>query len=61
MTQKERIVDLVQKLPDDVSAEDVMEALYFQSVLEQGLAQADAGQLISHEDAKKRLAKWLDK
>jgi predicted transcriptional regulator len=54
-------MELVQKLPDDVSTEDVMEALYFQSVLDQGLAQADAGQLISHEDAKKRLAKWLDK
>ncbi|MGH9816354.1 MAG: hypothetical protein ACRD5F_03840 [Candidatus Acidiferrales bacterium] len=61
MTEKERILDLIQKLPDDVSKDDVMEALYFQDVIDQGLADADAGRLVSHEQAKKRLAKWLEK
>lgn len=61
MTHKERIMELIRKLPDDVSTEDVMEALYFQEVVDQGLADADAGRLVSHEDAKKRLAKWLEK
>lgn len=61
MTHKERIMELIRKLPDDVSTEDVMEALYFQEVVDQGLADAEAGRLVSHEDAKKRLAKWLEK
>lgn len=61
MTEKQRIIDLIQKLPDNVTKDDVMEALYFQDVIDQGLADADAGRLVSHEEAKKRLAKWLDK
>jgi len=59
MTQKERIMELIRKLPDDVSTEDVMEAIYFQDVVDRGLADAEAGRMVSHEEAKKRLAKWL--
>lgn len=61
MTEKERILELIQKLPDDVTKDDVMEALHFESIIDQGLADIDAGRVVSHEEAKKRLAKWLEK
>jgi predicted transcriptional regulator len=58
-TEKEVIVNAVQSLPDDTSFEEAMERLYLLSKVERGLKQADEGQTISHEEAIKRLDKWL--
>jgi len=58
-TEKEVIVNAVQSLPEDASFEEAMERLYLLSKVERGLQQADEGQIISHEEAKKRLDKWL--
>lgn len=58
-TEKEVIVNAVQSLPEDASFEEAMERLYLLSKVERGLKQADEGQTISHEEAIKRLDKWL--
>lgn len=34
-----------------------MERLYFLSKVERGVEQADAGQVVSHEEAKRRLGR----
>ena len=59
MTEKERILRLVEALPDDLVADDVMAALYFKDKIDRGLADLEAGRVFSHEEVKKRLAKWL--
>ena len=46
---KKRILDAVEQLPPDSTLEDVIERLCFLAKIERGLAQADAGQLIPHE------------
>ncbi len=58
-TEKEVIVNAVQSLPEDASFEEAMERLYLLSKVERGLQQADEGQTILHEEAIKRLDKWL--
>lgn len=58
-TKKEVIVNAVQSLPDDAGFEEAMERLYLLSKVEKGLKQADQGQIISHQEAIKRLDKWL--
>lgn len=58
-TEKEVIVNAVQSLPEDTSFEEAMERLYLLSKVEKGLKQADQGQTISHQEAIKRLDKWL--
>jgi len=58
-TEKEVIVNAVQSLPEDASFEEAMERLYLLSKVERGLQQADEGQTIPHEEAIKRLDKWL--
>lgn len=40
----------VEHLPDDASVEDVMERLAFLAEVERGLAEADAGRTIAHEE-----------
>ena len=59
MTAKEKVIEAVRTLPDDASIEDAMARLLLLAKVEKGLQQADAGELIDHEDVKERMAKWL--
>ncbi len=59
MTTKEQMVKAIQELPDDASIEDAIERLYLLFKIERGIAQADAGQKVSQEEARKRMARWL--
>lgn len=59
MTTKEKLVRALNDLPDDVSYEDAIERLVFLAKIEQGLAQADAGQTVSHTEVKQRMSKWV--
>jgi predicted transcriptional regulator len=54
-TTKERIVEAMRSLPADATFDDAIERLVFLAKIEEGLAQLDAGQGISHEDLKRRL------
>ena len=56
---KQEILEAIQKLPDDATYDDAISELEYLRKIERGLAQANAGQLIPHEEVKKRLAKWL--
>jgi hypothetical protein len=60
-TGKEQVLDLMEKLPDDVSAETILTELEFTLLLRRRGEDAELGQnLVSHEDAKKRLSRWLN-
>ena len=59
MVTKTQIVEAMQALPDDATVDDAMERLYVLAKIEMGIAQADAGQLVTQEEARKRLAQWL--
>ncbi len=53
-TVKQQALNAVQALPDSATFEDVLERLLFISKVERGLAEADAGKLIPHEQVKAR-------
>jgi len=54
---KQRVLEAVKALPPDATIEDAMERLYFLAKIQRGLEQADAGDTMTHEEAKKRLLK----
>jgi predicted transcriptional regulator len=56
-TSRERAIELIQQLPPEASVEEMMEKLYFLSKVERGLRQIDAGQVVSHEEAKRRFGR----
>lgn len=58
-TPKEMIVKAVQELPEDASFEDAFEKLLLLHKIEMGMAQYEAGDVVSHEEAKVLLQKWL--
>ena len=52
---KERVLDAVRDLPDDATVEDAMERLYFLAKVEEGERQANSGQVVSHEEARRHI------
>ncbi len=59
-TEKELILQTIHDLPDENCIEEAMERLYLLFKIAKGVKQANAGQTISNEDAKKRMKKWLE-
>ena len=51
---KQLVLKAIEDLPADASIEDAMERLYFLAKVYRGLADADAGRFVSHEDVKAR-------
>ena len=49
----------MEDLPDNAGVEDALDRLYLRYKVEKGLEQADRGELISQEDVRQRMAKWL--
>ena len=56
---KDQILKAIQDLPDDTTVESAMERLYLLYKIEQGIEQADRGQVISQEEVKRRMEQWL--
>jgi hypothetical protein len=58
-TIKQNVIEMIERLPDDASVEDIMAELYFRQKVDDGLRQLDAGEGIEHDEARRKLAKWL--
>lgn len=54
-TAKQKVLEVVELLPPDATIEDAIERLYFLAKVERGLADADAGRLVPHDEVKRRL------
>lgn len=52
---KEEAKKLIERLPDNVTWDDIMYELYVKKKIASGLKAAEEGRVVSHEDAKKRL------
>jgi predicted transcriptional regulator len=55
---KEVVLEAVQALPDDATFEDIEYHLYVRARIEEGLDAADRGQVIAHDEVKRRMAEW---
>ncbi|RUA20464.1 MAG: hypothetical protein DSY79_11090 [Chloroflexi bacterium] len=56
---KDQILKAIQDLPDDATVESAMERLYLLYKIDQGIEQADRGQVVSQEEVKRRMEQWL--
>jgi len=57
--RKERIQEVVDELPEEVDIDELMEKLYLLHKIEAGEREIAAGRGVPHEEAKKRLERWL--
>ncbi len=58
---KDQVHQILEKLPESASLEDIQYHIYVRQKIEQGLEDADAGRVISHDEVRRRLAKWITK
>jgi len=56
---KQLILKAIEELPEDAGVEEALDRLYLLYKVERGLRQADSGELISQEEVRQRMAKWL--
>ena len=59
MLVKEKVLEIIQALPEQFSIDDVVEKLIVLQKIETGLQQAKEGKTLSTEKAKEKLHKWL--
>ena len=58
-TVKHEVVKLINSLPDEVGYDEIMAEIYFRQKVDKSLKQIEEGKVISHEEAKKRISKWI--
>ena len=61
MTNKEIVQDLLRRMPDDASLQDIARELEFIAAVRQGLSELDNGDSVPIEDVEKDLPSWIIK
>jgi hypothetical protein len=61
VTVKERAIQAIQELPEDVDFQAVSEKLAFMRAVDEGLQQAREGKTISLEEVRRRLVECRSK
>ncbi len=59
-TPKEEVRDLLEKLPA-ASLDDIQYHIYVCQKIQKGLDAASRGEVLSQEEAERRMARWLEK
>ena len=58
-TTKDRVIQFIQRLPEDVTLDDIFDELDLFARVERGFREEAEGKLIPHEEVVKRMSTWL--
>jgi hypothetical protein len=56
---KEEVIEMINNLPDEVGYDEIMAEIYFRQKVDRSMMQTEEGKVISHEETKKRMSKWI--
>lgn len=56
---KEQIIELIKGLPEDSTLEDLHYHLYVREKVERGLQAIEDGDVVSQEEAERKVQEWL--
>ncbi|GIV04406.1 MAG: hypothetical protein KatS3mg015_3236 [Fimbriimonadales bacterium] len=59
LSAKQATLRLLERLADDVTFEDIIYELYVLEKIQRGMKDAEEGRVVSHEEARQRLSRWL--
>ncbi len=59
MTPKQEALHALTDLPDEAGIEEAIERLHLLLKVHRGIAQADSGDTVSQEEARRRMERWL--
>ncbi len=57
--KKTEIIDTLKEMPDEFSADELIERILLLQKIDTGLNQVEIGKIYSEEEAEKKLDKWL--
>jgi len=60
MTVKQKACDIISRMPEDASLEEIQYHLYVLQCIEQGEKDIEDGRTLTHVEVKQRLAEWLN-
>ena len=52
-------MELVKEMPDEVSMRTILDELEFLARIEQGIAEAERGEVVPHAEVMKEMDQWL--
>lgn len=58
--EKAEALELIQKLPDEITTDGILEELIFKRMIDRGMQDVDEGRGISHQELKESIAKWRE-
>jgi predicted transcriptional regulator len=61
MSDKQTVMELLERLPDDVDLKAIQNEIEFLAALREGEAQADRGEVVSHGQVKEEFKSWITK
>jgi|HubBroStandDraft_6_1064221.scaffolds.fasta_scaffold444425_3 predicted transcriptional regulator len=61
MSDKQLIIDLLNRLPADAKLQDIHQEIEFLAAIHEGEEQADQGKVIPHDQVKRDFASWISK
>ena len=59
MTDKEIVQEMLRRIPDNASLQDIARELEFIAAVRQGLAELDNGESVSIEEVENELPSWV--
>lgn len=60
-TAKELVMDMLRRLPDDVTMEEIVYHVSFVASLEEGIRDLEEGRVLTHAEVKERLRQCLSR
>ena len=58
-TAKENVRELLDRIPDNASFEDIQYHIYVCQKIERGLKDVEESRLLGQDEVERRMAKWL--
>ena len=58
-TAKQEVQEMLNKLPDEASFEDIQYHIYVLQKIERGVNDVEKGQTLDEEEVERRMSKWL--
>jgi len=59
MITKSHLISTLEKLPENLTIDQVIDHIIFVEKVQKGLEDSENGRVYSNEEARKKLSKWL--
>ena len=56
--KRDKLIDAIKELPQEIELEELMERLIFEEKIEKGLIQLEKGNTTDHSKVKELVKKW---